>query len=237
MKTTVTKREPRYIQKSVPHRPTVIPTRTSGFLSFTYSHREISQSGGKTRIRSREYRFENGELQSEEFDGTLDGSVYFDAVDQAHRTNRRVAAHSITPTGHAIALAAGVDSIEHGQVIDDATAKQMAQKKVFLSPTLTVIGYVDAPRSKTNPIWNAIAKASEESFRRALAAGVQIALGTDAVNKNSCDINDSINGTPGPNGVYRLCWHTSSTAVSSGWRCGQNTSISSGYDRLIFEAP
>lgn len=84
MKTRVTKREPRYIQKSVPHRPTVIPARTSGFLSFTYSHREISQSGGKTRIRSREYRFENGELQSEEFDGTLDGSVYFDAVDQAH---------------------------------------------------------------------------------------------------------------------------------------------------------
>ncbi|MGZ3446593.1 MAG: amidohydrolase family protein, partial [Myxococcaceae bacterium] len=42
-------------------------------------------------------------------------------VDQAHRTNRRVAAHSMTPSGHAIALAAGVDSIEHGDVIDDAT--------------------------------------------------------------------------------------------------------------------
>ena len=39
------------------------------------------------------------------------------------------------------------------QVIDDATVKQMAQKKVFSHPTLTVIGYVDAPRSKTNPIW------------------------------------------------------------------------------------
>lgn len=101
-------------------------------------------------------------------------------VDQAHRTNRRVAAHSITPTGHAIALAAGVDSIEHGQVIDEATAKQMAQKKVFLSPTLTVTAYVDAPRSKLNPIWGEIAKAADESFRRALAAGVPIALGTDA---------------------------------------------------------
>ena len=56
----------------------------------------------------------------------------------------------------------------------------MAQKKVFLSPTLTVIDYVNGPRSKTNPIWDAIAKASVESFRRALAAGVPIALGTDA---------------------------------------------------------
>ncbi|HTS79843.1 MAG TPA: amidohydrolase family protein [Myxococcaceae bacterium] len=101
-------------------------------------------------------------------------------VDQAHRTNRRVAAHSITPSGHAIALAAGVDSIEHGHVLDDATVKLMAQKKVFLSPTLTVSAYVEGARSKINPIWAVLQKASEESFRRALAAGVPIALGTDA---------------------------------------------------------
>ena len=101
-------------------------------------------------------------------------------VDQAHRTNKKVAAHSITPSGHAIALAAGVDSIEHGNVLDDATVKMMAQKKVYLSPTLTVSAYVAGARSKTNPIWNALEKISEESFRRALAAGVQIALGTDA---------------------------------------------------------
>jgi len=101
-------------------------------------------------------------------------------VDQAHRTNKKVAAHSITPSGHAIALAAGVDSIEHGHVLDDTTVKAMVQKKVYLSPTLTVSAYVAAARSKTNPIWNALEKISEESFRRALAAGVQIALGTDA---------------------------------------------------------
>jgi imidazolonepropionase-like amidohydrolase len=101
-------------------------------------------------------------------------------VDQAHRTNRRVAAHSITPTGHALALAAGVDSIEHGYVIDDATAKLMAQRKVYLSPTLTVLAYVDPPRSRTNPIWSALNRISSESFRRALAAGVPIAFGTDA---------------------------------------------------------
>ncbi|HVP61463.1 MAG TPA: amidohydrolase family protein [Myxococcaceae bacterium] len=101
-------------------------------------------------------------------------------VDQAHRTNKRVAAHSMTPTGHAIALAAGVDSIEHGDVIDDATAKQMAQKKVYLSPTLTVQAFVEGPRTKLDPIWSALVKAADDSFRRALAAGVPIALGTDA---------------------------------------------------------
>ena len=101
-------------------------------------------------------------------------------VDQAHRTRRKVAAHSITPTGHAIALVAGVDSIEHGQVLDDASIKTMAQKKVYLCPTLTVLDYVAAPRSKTNPIWNELLKTSAESFKKALAAGVPIALGSDA---------------------------------------------------------
>ena len=59
-------------------------------------------------------------------------------VDQAHRTNRRVAAHSITPTGHAIALAAGVDSIEHGLYVTEATFRLMAQRGVAYVPTLLV---------------------------------------------------------------------------------------------------
>ena len=101
-------------------------------------------------------------------------------VDQAHRTRRRVAAHSMTPTGHAIALAAGVDSIEHGDVLDEATIKTMAERRVYLCPTLTVSAFVAGPRSVTNPIWSDLEKASAESFKRALAAGVPIALGTDA---------------------------------------------------------
>jgi imidazolonepropionase-like amidohydrolase len=101
-------------------------------------------------------------------------------VDQAHRSRHRVAAHSITPTGHAIALAAGVDSIEHGDVLDEASIKKMAEKKVYLCPTLTVTDYVAGPRSVTNSVWADLQKASDGSFRRALAAGVPIALGTDA---------------------------------------------------------
>jgi imidazolonepropionase-like amidohydrolase len=100
-------------------------------------------------------------------------------VDQAHRSRHKVAAHSITPSGHAIALAAGVDSIEHGNVLDEASLKRMAEKKVYLCPTLTVMAYVEGPRSVTNSIWSDLLKASDASFRRALAAGVPIALGTD----------------------------------------------------------
>jgi imidazolonepropionase-like amidohydrolase len=43
-----------------------------------------------------------------------------------------------------------------------------------------VTAYVDAPRSVTNPIWGELAKAADASFKRALAAGVPIVLGTDA---------------------------------------------------------
>lgn len=102
-------------------------------------------------------------------------------VDQAHRTRRPVAAHSITPTGHALALAAGVDSIEHGDVLDDASIRTMAERKVYLCPTLTVSDFVAGPRSSAaNTIWADLQKAGRESFRKALAAGVPIAFGTDA---------------------------------------------------------
>ena len=101
-------------------------------------------------------------------------------VDQAHRTKRKVAAHSMTPTGHAIALAAGVDSIEHGDVFDDATVSAMARRKVYWCPTLTVSEFVAGPRSVTNPIWADLLAATKDSFARARKAGVPIVLGTDA---------------------------------------------------------
>jgi imidazolonepropionase-like amidohydrolase len=101
-------------------------------------------------------------------------------VDQAHRTRRKVAAHSMTPAGHQIALGAGVDSIEHGDVFDDATVAAMVKGKVYWCPTLTVTDFVAGPRSVTNPIWSELQAAVKDSFRRAHKAGVPIVLGTDA---------------------------------------------------------
>lgn len=101
-------------------------------------------------------------------------------VAEAHKLRKRVAAHSMTPTGHKVALDAGVDSLEHGDVIDDATAKRMAEKRIPYCPTITVADFVKGPRSKTNPIWDQLWTASRETFKRALEAGVPIAFGTDA---------------------------------------------------------
>jgi len=50
-------------------------------------------------------------------------------VDEAHRLRKKVASHSMTPTGHKASLAAGADSIEHGDVLDEETVKAMVAKK------------------------------------------------------------------------------------------------------------
>jgi len=52
----------------------------SPFFSFRYSYSEISSVGGKTYVRAKQSRFENGKLTSEEFEGVTDGRHYEDAV-------------------------------------------------------------------------------------------------------------------------------------------------------------
>jgi len=61
------------------------PSAVGPFFSFSYSYKEISSIGGKTVVKSKETRFEDGRLRSEEFEGTLQGSAYADMVGQAHQ--------------------------------------------------------------------------------------------------------------------------------------------------------
>lgn len=51
-----------------------------GRLNFRYACREVSLAGGTARIRAHQHRFEDGRLQSEEFEATTDGAAYHDAV-------------------------------------------------------------------------------------------------------------------------------------------------------------
>jgi len=50
------------------------------FVSFRYSYKEISSDGVNTRVRAKKKSFENGKFQSEEFEGTLPGSVHADMM-------------------------------------------------------------------------------------------------------------------------------------------------------------
>src|SRR5215813_12277776 len=58
------------------------------------------------------------------------------AVQEAHAFGRYVCAHAYTPEAISRAAKAGVRTIEHGNLIDDASAKLMAEKKMFLIANL-----------------------------------------------------------------------------------------------------
>lgn len=88
MKRNVVSRKGNPVEKSAPHQPVATPVepfQPRRWLSFSYSRSEISRSGGTTHVRSEAYRFENGKLESETFAGTLDGSVYHEAVERAQK--------------------------------------------------------------------------------------------------------------------------------------------------------
>jgi imidazolonepropionase-like amidohydrolase len=102
-------------------------------------------------------------------------------VDESHRLRHKVAAHAMARPGIENALAAGVDSIEHGVAIPDDLLDIMVAKGVYLCPTLTVTEFVAPGRAKEGrAIWAKMPLFHHDSFSRALRKGVKIAFGTDA---------------------------------------------------------
>ena len=57
----------------------------NSFFSFRYSHTEISEVGGKARVKSRQMRLEDGKLTTETFEGDVDRTVYERMVGDAQR--------------------------------------------------------------------------------------------------------------------------------------------------------
>jgi imidazolonepropionase-like amidohydrolase len=102
-------------------------------------------------------------------------------VDEAHRERHKVASHAMALNGVHNSVEAGVDSIEHGNYIADADLKAMAVKGVYYVPTIFVGEYVAQGRAAEGAtVWPQMLKIHEDTFRRALKAGVKIAFGTDA---------------------------------------------------------
>jgi imidazolonepropionase-like amidohydrolase len=107
-------------------------------------------------------------------------------VDEAHRLGLATAAHAIGPEGILNALRAGVDSIEHGHLIDDAGIELLVERGACLVPTLSAIAaIVEAGSDSGLPIEiirkaHEIAEHAEANLRRAVAAGARIAGGSDA---------------------------------------------------------
>jgi imidazolonepropionase-like amidohydrolase len=107
-------------------------------------------------------------------------------VETARLADRTVAAHAHGLEGIKDAVRAGVNSIEHGSMIDDETVRLMNQNGTYLVPTMMAFEFVlEASRAGTLAPESA-AKAQEiypyfrESIQKAVQGGVAIAFGTDA---------------------------------------------------------
>ncbi len=107
-------------------------------------------------------------------------------VTEAHRVNKKVAAHATDNRAMQVAIDAGVDSIEHGYVASDDTLKQMAAKHIFLVPTDTtkedikaVIGDRITDPEQLKTALDRYFSLREDRLKRAVALGVPIAAGSD----------------------------------------------------------
>jgi imidazolonepropionase-like amidohydrolase len=102
-------------------------------------------------------------------------------VDEAHRIGRRVAAHAMGREGIESALRAGVDTIEHGDGLDDEMLDLMVRRGVYWCPTIYVGVYVAEGRAAAGaPIWKAMVDLEKQAFAKAVKKGVKISYGTDA---------------------------------------------------------
>jgi imidazolonepropionase-like amidohydrolase len=133
---------------------------------------KISASGG---VLSESDRVDDPQLTPEELAAI---------VTEAHNRGRKVAAHCHGDTAARLAIAAGVDSIEHGSFLTEDTLKLMKTKGVYLVPTRMalywVMRQVDTFPPQIAAKARAAAAAHDKMFKTALRLGVPIALGTDA---------------------------------------------------------
>jgi len=96
-------------------------------------------------------------------------------------------AHAQAADGVKAALRAGVRSIEHGVYLDDEAIELLLAREAWLVPTLVAPRGVLTAAEAGVPIPDAsrrkaveVAEAHADSFRRAVAAGVRVAMGTDS---------------------------------------------------------
>jgi len=107
-------------------------------------------------------------------------------VADAHRLGRKVAAHAHGAEGVRWASDAGVDSIEHGHFMDDAAIAAMKKNGTYLVPTLFLTEYMQqhlkdsgVPEFSRQKMIE-VAAAAPVNVKKAFAAGVKVAFGTDA---------------------------------------------------------
>ena len=107
------------------------------------------------------------------------------AVEVGHRAGKKIMAHAEGTAGIKAAVRAGVDTIEHGTVLDEEGAKLMAERGTWLVPTLETfqrgvqIGTEQGQEAVMLEKGKAILKYQQTAFDWALKYHVKIAFGLD----------------------------------------------------------
>lgn len=107
-------------------------------------------------------------------------------VDEAHMWEKKVAAHAHGTEAIKMAIRAGVDSVEHGSMIDEEGIRMMLEKGTWLVADIYNDDYILSEYSKMGAPEQIIEKekivgrTQRENFKKAVTAGVKVAFGTDA---------------------------------------------------------
>jgi imidazolonepropionase-like amidohydrolase len=113
-------------------------------------------------------------------------AVLASVVAAVHAVGGRVAVHTQHTDGGAVAVAAGVDSVEHGMCLDAGLLADMVARGIALTPTLSAIqsslaqahNRPDSPRKR----WYVSGASVHGSLAAAaVEAGVRVLAGTDSV--------------------------------------------------------
>jgi len=119
--------------------------------------------------------------------GPRDGAFNLDEMqaltEEAHALDRRVMCHALGGRGLRIAIESAVDSIEHGCYLNEEPEllDMMAERGIFFVPTFAVYDFHrKSPLPHVRERAHQLQEHHVESLRRAFAAGVKIAAGTDA---------------------------------------------------------
>ena len=129
------------------------------------------------------------------------------AVEEAEAANLYAMAHAYSPRAITRAVQAGVRSIEHGNLLDAATARVMKDHGAYLVPTLVTYAALASEGERLG--WSAemlakldkVRAAGLESVRIARAEGVPVVFGTDLLGHMHAQQNDEFGirlGAMGP---------------------------------------
>jgi imidazolonepropionase-like amidohydrolase len=116
------------------------------------------------------------------------------AVVEAHRRGKPVMAHAMNPESVRIAVEAGVDCIEHGNLLDDASIELMRKNSVAFVPTMSGIATVhqrerDAGNTRVaDMLWEVIGP-HQSVVSRCIDAGILMGTGTDTLGNMAKEIS------------------------------------------------